>query len=199
MSNDLESSQPTRRGLIKRLTATASVSALPVLGQNPPPESRNSAMNVTDQKATAYRYQFFDAMQRKTLDALTETIIPTDDHSPGAVAAGVSEYIDAIVADAPQDKKQLWSNGLVSVNTLARNGYGKAFEDCSPEEQYAVVAEMAGNEDDAASPQQQFFASLKRATINGYYTSKIGIHQDLQYQGNEALMGFPGCQHGEHA
>ena len=45
--------------------------------------------------------------------------------------------------------------------------------------------------------QERFFHALKRATIDGYYTSRIGIHQDLQYQGNEAMRDFPGCQHTE--
>ncbi len=35
-------------------------------------------------------------------------------------------------------------------------------------------------------------------TINGYYTSAIGIQQDLQYVGNDFLPEFPGCTHPEH-
>jgi len=38
--------------------------------------------------------------------------------------------------------------------------------------------------------------AVKRATIEGYYTSAIGIHQGLQYQGNTALSEFPGCGSG---
>jgi hypothetical protein len=33
----------------------------------------------------------------------------------------------------------------------------------------------------------------KTATILGYYTSEIGIHQDLHYQGNKMLPEFVGC------
>ncbi len=35
-------------------------------------------------------------------------------------------------------------------------------------------------------------------TVDGYYTSKIGIHQDLEYKGNTAISEFPGCTHAEH-
>ncbi|HEX4170293.1 MAG TPA: gluconate 2-dehydrogenase subunit 3 family protein [Bryobacteraceae bacterium] len=199
MSNEPESGQTTRRGLMKRLATTATAAALPIVGQNPPPESRQNAMRVTDQAAAAYQYRYFGTHQLKTLAALTETIIPADEHSPGARDARVSEYIDAIVADAPSAKQKLWGDGLIMVNELARNGFAKAFEECSPEEQYATVAAMAGNEDDRSSPPQAFFLALKRATIDGYYTSKIGIHEDLQYQGNEALMDFPGCPHKENS
>ena len=34
----------------------------------------------------------------------------------------------------------------------------------------------------------------KQATIRGYYTSKIGIHDELHYKGNVFLKEFVGCQ-----
>jgi hypothetical protein len=30
-------------------------------------------------------------------------------------------------------------------------------------------------------------------TVNGYYSSEIGIHQDLEYQGNTYVAEFPEC------
>jgi hypothetical protein len=40
---------------------------------------------------------------------------------------------------------------------------------------------------------EAFFADTKQATIHGYYTSEIGIHQDLRYKGNTLLPQFVGC------
>ena len=40
---------------------------------------------------------------------------------------------------------------------------------------------------------EAFFADTKQATIRGYYTSEIGIHQDLRYKGNTLLAEFVGC------
>lgn len=40
---------------------------------------------------------------------------------------------------------------------------------------------------------EAFFADTKQATIYGYYTSEIGIQQDLRYQGNTFLPQFVGC------
>jgi hypothetical protein len=40
---------------------------------------------------------------------------------------------------------------------------------------------------------EAFFADTKQATIHGYYTSEIGIQQDLRYQGNTFLPAFVGC------
>jgi hypothetical protein len=43
-------------------------------------------------------------------------------------------------------------------------------------------------------PLEAFFATTKRATIHGYYTSEIGIHKELRYKGNQILAEFHGCQ-----
>jgi gluconate 2-dehydrogenase gamma chain len=177
----------TRRSILKTLAAGAA--ALPIVGQDLPPVHPHSAIRVT----TKYRYRYFRPEQLDTLDALTETIIPTDEHSPGAKAAGVSEYIDAIIADAPESTKEFWNNGLAMANDMAENSFGKPYAQCSANEQFAIMSELAAYENNPSSGEGQFFIALKRATIDGYYTSRVGIHQDLQYQGNQALEAFPGC------
>ena len=179
---------------MQQLTAGVAATAFPILGQNPPPESHHSPQPVTKGAAEAYRYLYFRPEQLSTLESLTETIIPADEHSPGAKEARVVEYIDTIVADAPDTVKRLWDTGLVLANNMARNSFGRPYNECSAPEQIAIMSELAGNEDGRDTPEEKFFAVLKRATIDGYYTSKIGIHEDLQYQGNAALSEFPGCQ-----
>jgi hypothetical protein len=196
MHEDIQLESTSRRTLLKQL-ATAASAAFPILGQNPPPENHHSSSPVTKQEATAYRYTYFDPEDIRTLDALTETIIPADEHSPGAHEAGVCEYLDVILADASPETKKLWRQGIQVANELAENSFERSFADCSREEQIAIVSELAGSEDPQGSMEERFFHALKRATIDGYYTSKIGIHQDLEYQGNEAMHDFPGCPHAE--
>ncbi len=187
-----EHGSATRRKVLKTLAAGAVT--LPILAQDPQSASVHSSAPLTQEDATKYHYQYFRTEQLNTLDALTETIIPTDEHSPGAKAAGVSEYIDAIVADAPESTKEFWNNGLAMVDDMAENSFGKPYAQCSTDEQFAIMSELATYENHPSSREGQFFIALKRATIDGYYTSRIGIHQDLQYQGNQALNVFPGCQ-----
>ncbi|HXE11176.1 MAG TPA: gluconate 2-dehydrogenase subunit 3 family protein [Bryobacteraceae bacterium] len=186
----------TRRAALRQLagSATAAATVLPVLGQNPPPESHHSGQPVT-KPAAAYKYRYFKPEQLATLDELGETIIPTDDHSPGAKAARVSEYIDAIVADATPATKALWNDGLAAVERAAEQRFHRSYASCSPEEQTAILKSFAVNQHAPVSLEEKFFKALKRATIDGYYTSAIGIHADLQYQGNQAMTGFPGCRH----
>jgi len=146
-----------------------------------------------------YSPEFFSKSQIRLIDALTEVIIPTDDHSPGAQAAMVARYIDVTVADGGRQTQRTWRDGLKAVSKSAKKRFKKNFARCDAEQQDAVVAEMARNEGDPATDLERFFAVLKRATLDGYYTSKVGIHEDLNYQGNSALADFPGCTHPEHA
>jgi len=39
------------------------------------------------------------------------------------------------------------------------------------------------------------FCRSERATVDGYYRSAIGIHKDLEYQGNKYRLAFSGCDH----
>lgn len=64
-----------------------------------------------------------------------------------------------------------------------------------------TVVALAKTSEQEGNPQtelERFFATLKAMTVNGYYTSAIGIHQDLQHEGNAYLSSFSGCVHPEH-
>src|SRR5215469_15993647 len=67
---------------------------------------------------------FFTKDEFAMLDTLTDLIIPTDDHSPGAHAAGVAPYIDRTVAEAflPEEKES-WRKGLAALNDLSHSTY----------------------------------------------------------------------------
>lgn len=148
--------------------------------------------------ADDYKAAFFSKNEMAALDRLTEILIPTDDHSPGASAALVNRYIDVMVADGPDAGKSAWKDGLKAVHKESKSGFGKPFHKLAADEQEQIVAKMARNEGAPTTDLERFFGPLKRMTIDGYYTSKIGIHDDLQYQGNTALAEFPGCTHPEH-
>ena len=44
----------------------------------------------------------------------------------------------------------------------------------------------------------EFFVAVKRLTADGYYTSRVGLLDELGYRGNTALAGFPACHVPEH-
>ena len=39
----------------------------------------------------------------------------------------------------------------------------------------------------------RFFRLLKNLTADGYYTSRVGLVEELGYRGNAALAAFPSC------
>ena len=139
--------------------------------------------------------KFFTPAEFAMVDELTELVIPADDHSPGARAANVAAYIDARLAEAfePQEPEK-WRAGLQSVDALSRKMHDRAFMEGSPPQRVAVMSRMAENEKHPKAPEQVFFVELKGATAHAYYTSKIGIHQEMEYKGNTILQEFVGYE-----
>jgi hypothetical protein len=145
-----------------------------------------------------YRLAFFSPSQNRAVDVLMEMIIPADGHSPGAREAKVSFFADLIVANSDDAVRQLWTQGLAALDNECRTRFGAPFLSLAPAQQDLVLAAAAAHEAHPVSGLDRFFVELKLMTINGYYTSSIGIHRDLQYKGNTALPGYYGCTHPEH-
>jgi hypothetical protein len=134
--------------------------------------------------------QFFTPAEFALVDELSDMIIPTDQQSGGARAAGVAAYIDTRLAESFEPEPTTrWRAGLKAVEALARGMHGKAFLESTPEQRIAVLTRMAANESDPKTPAEQFFREIKGSTIRAYYTSKIGIHDDQQYKGNVYQTG----------
>lgn len=52
--------------------------------------------------------------------------------------------------------------------------------------------------DGALSDENPFCKLLKGLTVDGYYTSKEGLTQELGWHGNTFLTEFEGCTHADH-
>jgi hypothetical protein len=142
--------------------------------------------------------RFFTPAQHRTVDTLAELIIPADDRSPGARAAKVADYLDFVLSEAQADAKRIWIDGLSALDDASTAQFGRAFADAEPGQQAELLAGIARNEFNPSTPLETFFRHAKEATIHGYYTSEIGIHQELKYKGNQFLPEFIGCDHPEH-
>ena len=90
-------------------------------------------------------------------------------------------------------QKALWREGLRLVDVMSRHYHSKSFVEASPEDRIAVLAVLSDHEQMTDLPEVRFFLELKRLTVRGYYTSKIGIHDELEYKGNRILQEFVGC------
>ena len=159
---------------MRRRTAIkiVALSALGISGELP----------LTAWSAQTYTLRFFTPEENALLDQLMEMVIPADAHAPGARAAQVSLFADLMVATSGEAIRKQWRDGL------------KLMQDEAAQSSLAeVLAKAAAHEEHPTTNLEHFFAALKRMTVNGYYTSEIGIHQEMQYQGNTYLVQFPGC------
>jgi hypothetical protein len=139
--------------------------------------------------------KFFSSDEFAMVDELTELIIPTDDHSPGARAAGVATYLDARLAESiEEESKKRWHEGLKRIDSLSQEMHGKRFLEGTPDERVAVLFRIAANERNPQTADDHFFLELKFKTADAYYSSKIGIHQEMEYKGNVLLPEFAGYE-----
>ena len=170
----------------------------PVFGQS---SGHNHASAVDQSAAQAKQPQplrFFNIAEMAIIATLTELIIPADAHSPGAKEAGVPAFIDLMVSEALAETKGLWRDGVAAIRQLSQRKFSKDFNDASTAEQIKLLTEISENEFKPKTLEERFFRAIKNLTIDGYYTSAIGIHQDLQYKGNTYQKEFRGCTHPEH-
>jgi hypothetical protein len=133
---------------------------------------------------------FLTAQEFALLDELSEMIVPTDEHSPGARAANVAAYIDSRLPE--WEERDKWRDGLKLVDQLAQEAHQKSFMQSSPDERTVVLTRMAQNEGKPQKPEEVFFAELKAKVVHAYYTSEIGIKQEMEYKGNSYLPEFVG-------
>jgi hypothetical protein len=137
--------------------------------------------------------RFFTQTEFAMVDELGELIIPADDHSPGARAAKAAEYIDQRLAESPEEEpKREWREGLKLIDQISNEMNGRSLMQSSPEQRIALLERIAQNETNPQKPEEKFFVELKSRVAHAYYTSKIGIQNELEYKGNTYLREFVG-------
>jgi hypothetical protein len=189
----------SRRKLLKVMTGSAGVAVgLRVLNSCPLGAKTPTKVPADPAEIPSFAPKYFSSRQIQEIAAISEAIIPADEHSPGASAARVYEFIDEMVSIGNEMEKRLWQEGLSALNRLARNRWGKDLVECPRAQQEALLREISRNEEHPEKIEEQFFVAIKQLTVDGYYRSAIGIHQDLNYQGNTMLLEFDGCGRGSH-
>ncbi len=194
MSDDKPKDDMARRAALKVIARSAGAAVgFPVLNRARPFVGAQGVAPLPTQAS-----KFFNDRQIQTLAALSEAIMPADEHSPGAKAARVYDYIDTILGKSGQKAKDFWTQGLAAIDKATELEHGVKFTECTTTQQAALLEKISKNENHPTTLEERFFVAVKRATIDGYYTSEVGIHKELEYQGNTALVDFPGCVHEGH-
>jgi hypothetical protein len=145
--------------------------------------------------AAAPALNVFTPAQYATVEVLVDAIIPTDERSPGAKEARVADYIDLLLSEQ-DDAKAAWLAGLEALDAESTKRFSAPFAKLTAAQIDTFLTDISRNEKEPAdkrTPLETFFVTTKDATIHGYYTSEIGIHKDLHYQGNQYIPEFVGC------
>lgn len=166
----------------------------------------------------SYRPTFFSAAEWAFLQAAVARLIPADARGPGALEAGVPEYIDRQMAtpwaagrrwymqgpfqpDAPATlgwqsrlvPREVYRLGIADAEHWTRARHGQAFAALSADLQdQALRAFEAGTAGFAQVPAKAFFALLLANTREGFFC-------DPRHGGNHGLaswklIGFPGAR-----
>jgi gluconate 2-dehydrogenase gamma chain len=230
----------TRRYALKMLGTIGLTCAFPFEGD----ELYGQHLHVALSQAPAagpYEPAFFTSAEYATLSRLSDVIIPPTD-TPGAVGAGVPEYIDRVVS-LNVEHQSLVRTGMAWLEQQARTRFSNQFVALEEADQIAILQPPSDEIDRQQRAAQQrrfrnergvmvyyvaltdrtpptpspsgarpalstaagdpelsvrFFRLIKNLTADGYYTSRVGLLQELRYTGNTALAQFPACAVREH-
>jgi hypothetical protein len=202
-----------RRDVLRLLTSTAALSVIPL-------EAMVTMQQARAQIGQFSGVRTMNAHQNETVTTISELIIPQTD-TPGARGAKVNEFIDLLLTewfDAPE--KERFLEGLATIDTASRKRFRSDFISCTPAQQKELMKQFDDEAMSFARRQRsplvvrttsartqkprttpaidreplhpgEFFYTLKKFTIFGYYTSEIGFSQEL---GDSIIPpGHDGC------
>ena len=136
--------------------------------------------------------------QRDIAYRVADLIIPVTD-TPGALDAGVGEFIDYVVTQWFSEQEQaLFITGLDALGDAALLTHNAPFLTLTIQQQVALLERVQAQEkqDPAGITQPlgsgSFFKQIKELTVVGYYTSEVGATQERKY------IPMPGYYDGYH-
>jgi hypothetical protein len=135
--------------------------------------------------------------QNATVTAIAELIIPKTE-TPGATDAGVSAFIDLILTEWYNDSERArFLSGLADVDARSQALFEKDFVACLPSQQAEILTALGEHMTEdadavhdvareyrgaAPQPQANFYYTMRRLTLTGYYTSEAGATEELGFQ-----------------
>ncbi len=204
-----DSSPPSRRQLFRSFgAATLAVVALPGCDSRAPATAQ----------AAAYAPSFFAPDEWAFVNAASARLVPNDGLGPGAVEAGVPEFIDRQMGtpwatgalwymqgpfdvDAPATlgyqsrltPQQIYRLGIAAANGLVQTTQGKSFAQLAPDAQDAALhAIESGRAAFETVPAKLFFSMLLQSVREGFFADPV--HGGNRGLVGWKLIGFPGAR-----
>ncbi|WP_114811130.1 gluconate 2-dehydrogenase subunit 3 family protein [Paraburkholderia kururiensis] len=208
--------QPGRRRFVRIATLAAPATAVAAAAGGA--ALLDPARTASGAGEAGYRPQYFNADEWPTLNALVDRLIPADDAGPGALEAGVPEFIDRQM-DLPYGHGELWyMNGpfhadaapqfgyqlslvprelyrhaLRGLDDAMRRDHGKHFSDLAANDKDAVLHQLEdGKLEMGEVPAATFFGQLLANTYEGYFCDPV--HGGNRGMRAWQMIGFPGAR-----
>jgi hypothetical protein len=141
----------------------------------------------------SYAPKAFSTHEYRTLERLTDLIIPVENGNPGALAAGAAAWIDTIASENDRLKK-IYQDGVAWLDASMKQRSAVEFANATIDQQTALLDVIAyrRNQNPERAAGIEFFSWVRRMTVDAFYTSEIGI-TDIDYRGNAptALYSVP--------
>lgn len=137
--------------------------------------------------------------QNDTVVVLSELIIPETD-TPGAKATLVNRLIDLVLETAAPTDRAAFLKGLAWMDARSTALFGTNVRSATPAQQTELLTRLSSVAGRAQEESigAEFFDVLKAMTIAGYYSTAIGLRQELGDDGQLVFAEFKGCEHSGH-
>lgn len=113
----------------------------------------------------------FTAAQMALVAAYSDRIVPKTD-TPGAIEAGVPDFVEMMVGDwFNADERAAFITGVDAVDAYSQATYKKPFAKLKAAQQDAAITTLMNGGIPAAG---DFFTQSRQLILSGYYTSEIG-------------------------
>jgi gluconate 2-dehydrogenase gamma chain len=181
----------SRRNLLRGLSISAfATSGAGLVTLQAAQQAHDTVSEEKKASGGPYVPKAFNEHEYKTLEHLSDLIIPADEHSPGALTAGAADWIDFMASNCPE-LREIFTGGIAWVDHEMQRRYGADFLDAKPEQQTAMldVIGMRKNAMPENEPGIHFFNWARNLVLDAYYTSPTGI-KELGYMGNTAVSEF---------
>jgi gluconate 2-dehydrogenase gamma chain len=106
-------------------------------------------------------WRFLTAAEARTLEAICEQIVPTD-QTPGAAWAGVVNFIDRQLMGPYRRQQAYYRAGMTEIHWISVSKFGKAFAGLDATQQTALLESLEGGA-------KRFFYTVIAHTMQGYY------------------------------
>ena len=115
-------------------------------------------------------------------------------------AAQANEHIDLVLSAETAEVQQAFLEGLRWIDQESRRRFDSTFLKATRDQQTELLTLVSKPEPvpPGLEPGRRFFRDIRRRTVFAYYTSRTGIHDEIEYKGKTPLPEWVGCTHPEH-